>query len=186
MRGHRRGFNLNCLRKAPLRRTAFPLLGWEAPICWVQLTHSCSSKLSGNWEHLLAVPLSFSGTLPLEGSSAGLLGDGALSNHEWHPASSSVSQNLVADHADSFVGDPPLIRQCRAASLSMNQITRRSRNFSGQISFTARQGSNSDCPTICCFSPPWVSFRSRWVPHMSPKLHSDPSSGSNTTAPYPA
>ncbi len=61
LRGHRRGFNLSYPRKAPLRRTAFPLLGWEAPICWVQLTHSCSSKLSGNWEHLLAVPLSFSG-----------------------------------------------------------------------------------------------------------------------------
>ena len=70
---------------------------------------------------MLAFPFSSGGGLPREGSSAGLLGDGTLSNQEWQPTSSSVSQNLVASHADSFVGEPPLMRQNLAASLSMNQ-----------------------------------------------------------------
>ncbi len=74
---------------------------------------------------------------PQYGASAGLLGEAALSNHEWHPSSTSRSQNLVASHADPGVGDLPLMRQCLAASLSMNHISSLFRNFWGHASLAA-------------------------------------------------
>ena len=84
------GFSLIALRRVFFVSVALPPVLNIPRICSVHRMQRSSSNLSGRGASVLAFPFSSGGGLPREGSSAGLLGDGALSNQEWQPTSSSA------------------------------------------------------------------------------------------------
>ncbi len=110
------GFSLIALRRVCFVSVALPPVLNIPRICSVHRTQRSSSNLSGKGASVLAFPFSSGGGLPREGSSAGLLGDGALSNQEWQPTSSSALLALcrsacTKDRSDSVQHSSRLTQQ---------------------------------------------------------------------------
>ena len=83
------------------------------------------------------------------GPSAGLLWVGTRSTQQNEPSSASLAQKRLTKTADGPDGDAPRITACRAASLSMKTMTRRSHKCWRHSSWDKTTGRISACPTSC-------------------------------------